>query len=115
MSIIGAGTAYISAHMAVSAKNVRVNGAAVTQMRMLLQQYGPGLCSGASDNSMATVILPGSLSIQQINVQCSTSNTVAVGGISVSQPTSVVLCAAASVGNSFEVAVKVGSNSAVTC
>jgi type II secretory pathway pseudopilin PulG len=115
MSVIGAGTAYITSKMAIGAKNVRVNGAAVTQMRMLLQQYGPGLCSGAANSSMASVVMPASFSVQQLNVQCSTTNTVTVGGLSVSQPTSVVLCAPASAGGLFEVTVKVGSNPAVTC
>jgi type II secretory pathway pseudopilin PulG len=117
MSIIGAGTAYITAKMAISAENVRVNGAAVTQMRMLLQQYGPGLCSGSANSGMASVIMPANYSVQQLNVQCSTTGTATVGGISVSQPTSVVLCAPASASASspFAVAVKVGSNPAVTC
>jgi Tfp pilus assembly protein PilV len=115
MSIIGAGTAYITAKMAISAENVRINGAAVTQMRTLLQQYGPGLCSGSANSSMASVIMPANFSVQQLDVQCSTTNKVTVGGISVSQPTSVVLCTPSSASSPFKMAVKVGSDPTVTC
>ncbi|MBE1161862.1 hypothetical protein [Dyella acidiphila] len=115
MSIIGAGTAYITSRMAISAKNVRTNGAAVTQMRVLLQQYGPGLCSGAGNNGMATVVMPVNFSAHQLDVQCSTPGNVTVGGLAVAQPASVVLCVPGSNGGSFEGAIKVGSDATVTC
>lgn len=72
MSIIGAGTAYLTARMNVSAKNVRVNGAAVAQMRVLLQQYGSTLCDGATNSGQASVMLPKSFVTQQLQVHCST-------------------------------------------
>jgi type II secretory pathway pseudopilin PulG len=115
MSIIGAGTAYITSRMNVSAKNVRVNGAAVAQMRVLLQQYGPTLCDGATNSSKAAVMLPVTFSSQQLQVKCSTGDTVTVGGVAVAQPAKVVLCVPKDAGSKFEGSIKVGSDTTVTC
>ncbi len=91
MSIIGAGTAYVASRIVVGAKNARVDGVAVSQMRMLLQHYGPELCPKASDNALAKVVLPDS-SEHMLEVKCPGASTVKVGGLVVSQPSTVVLC-----------------------
>jgi type II secretory pathway pseudopilin PulG len=115
MSIIGAGTAYVTSRIAVSAKNVRTSGAAVTQMRVLLQQYGPALCTGAADNSMAKVVLPVSYGVQPLTVQCPAASAVTINGLSVTSPSNVVLCVPASNGGVFPGEVLVGSNTTVNC
>jgi hypothetical protein len=115
MSIIGAGTAYITSRVALSAATVQVNGAAVTQMRVLLQQYGPTLCSGSANNSMAKVIMPTSYGIQQLTVQCPAASAVTINGVSVASPSNVVLCVPQSGGVLFTNAVMVGSSTTVTC
>jgi Tfp pilus assembly protein PilV len=115
MSIIGAGTAYITSRVALSAATVRVNGAAVSQMRMLLQQYGPTLCSGSANNSMAKVIMPVNYGVQQLTVQCPAAGAVTINGLSVSSPSNVVLCVPANNGGIFPGEVLVGSNATVTC
>jgi Tfp pilus assembly protein PilV len=116
MSIIGAGTAYITSRVALSAATVRVNGAAVTQMRVLLQQYGPTLCSGSANNSMAKVIMPANYSTQQLTVQCPTASAVTINGIAVTPPSNVVLCVPQNAGALFTNTVMVGSSgTAVTC
>ena len=115
MSVIGAGTAYVTSRIAVSAKNVRTSGAAVTQMRVLLQQYGPTLCTGAANNSMAKVIMPVNYGVQQLTVQCPAAGAITINGLSVSSPSNVVLCVPASNGGIFPGEVLVGSNTTVTC
>lgn len=115
MSIIGAGTAYVTSRIAVSAKNVRTSGAAVAQMRVLLQQYGPALCTGAANNSMAKVVLPVTYGVQPLTVQCPAASAVTINGLSVSSPANVVLCVPASKGGMFPGEVLVGGDATVTC
>lgn len=115
MSIIGAGTAYVTSRVAVSAKNVRTSGAAITQMRVLLQQYGPALCTGAANNSMAKVVLPVTYGVQPLTVQCPTASAVTINGLSVASPSNVVLCVPASNGGVFPGEMLVGSSTTATC
>lgn len=115
MAIIGAGSTYIASRMNVSARQTRANGAATTQMRVLLQQYGATLCPGAASHSRAAVILPGSYAHQSLDVKCTEGMKVSVGGVSIDQPSSVVLCVPKDSAGQFEGTIKVGNNAKVTC
>ena len=92
MSFIGAGTIYATTRMEVGAKNARLDGVAASQMRLILQQYGESLCPGQTNNSLAKVVLPLSNTVHPVTVQCLPAASVNVGGVSVTQPSSVVLC-----------------------
>jgi type II secretory pathway pseudopilin PulG len=110
MGFIGAGTSYAVARMTVGAKNTRVDGVAASQMRMLLQQYGSSLCPGQANSSMAKVTLPLTNTTHVVKVQCLPGATVNVGGISVAQPSSVVLCVAQG-DAAFDGSIVVGTDS----
>ncbi|HKT26596.1 hypothetical protein [Dyella sp.] len=92
MGFIGAGTAYAVSRMEVSSKYTRVDGVAASQMRLLLQQYGSTLCPGQANNNQARITLPLTNTSYAVTVQCPAGSSITVGGIAVTQPSSVVLC-----------------------
>ncbi|MFC3653631.1 hypothetical protein ACFONN_18895 [Dyella humi] len=109
MSFIGAGTIYATTRMEVGAKNARLDGIAASQMRLMLQQYGSSLCPGQSNNSLAKVVLPLTNTVHPVTVQCLSAASVTIGGVSVTQPSSVVLCIPHS-DTAFEGSIMVGTD-----
>ena len=109
MSFIGAGTMYATTRMQVGAKNTRINGVAASQMRLLLQQYGASLCPGQSNSSFAKVVLPLTNTVHPVTVQCLAPESVTIGGVAVTQPSSVVLCIPKT-DTAFEGSVMVGTD-----
>ncbi|GGA44100.1 type II secretion system protein [Dyella nitratireducens] len=109
MGFIGAGTAYAVGRMTVSAKNTRVDGVAASQMRLLLQQYGSTLCPGQANNAQAKITLPLTNTSYPVQVQCLPGSSITVGGIAVTQPSSVVLCIPQS-NTAFDGSIVVGTD-----
>lgn len=109
MSFIGAGTMYATTRMQVGAKNARLDGIAASQMRLLLQQYGASLCPGQGNSSFAKVVLPLTDTVHPVTVQCPASTPVTIGGVAVTQPSSVVLCIPRT-DTAFEGSIMVGTD-----
>ncbi|GLQ94182.1 type II secretion system protein [Dyella acidisoli] len=113
MSFIGAGTLYATTRMEVGAKNARLDGVAASQMRLLLQQYGSSLCPGQANSSQAKVTLPLINKLYTVNVQCPAATSITVGGVVITQPSSVVLCIPHAVSDTvLEGTVMVGTDTA---
>lgn len=90
-SIIGAGTAYLTSRMVLSAKNQRLDGIAAQQMRELLQRYGDTLCAGGGNHDKARVLAPNG-SFNRIRVVCTPGAVATFNGVSVHGTTTVMLC-----------------------
>lgn len=111
MSFIGAGTMYATTRMEVGAKNERLDGIAASQMRLLLQQYGSSLCPAQANNSLAKVVLPLTNTTHPVTVLCASAASITVGGVAITQPSSVVLCIP-NTDKAFEGTVLVGTDTA---
>ena len=114
-AIIGAGTAYMTGRLAISAKDQRLEGIASQQMRELLQRYGASLCPGGANQGMARLRSPnGTLSTLQ--VICADGAARTVNGISVQGTTQVLLCTGADpAGNSSAPSIAVGNGDVTAC
>jgi len=108
-AVLGAGMAHLAGRMLSEKAEMKIMGAAVVQMRNLLQQEGEGLCSGGERTiSVATKAVP-------VRITCTAGATLQVtssaGTLSVQEPRSIVLKAKAEdLGLSEGADVEVGNN-----
>ena len=90
-SIIGAGTAYMTSRLAISAKDQRLEGIAAQQMRELLQRYGATLCDGGANHALARLVGPNGAR-SDLHVICHAATASTLNGMSVPGTTQVMLC-----------------------
>jgi len=114
-AIIGAGTAYMTTRLAISAKDQRLEGIASQQMRELLQRYGASLCSGGANQGLAK-LRGHDGALTELQVICADGAARMVNGISVQGTTQVLLCTSADpVGHAGAPAIAVGTGDATAC
>lgn len=114
-TIVGAGTAYLTSRMALSAKDQRLEGIATQQMRELLQQYGATLCQGQPNQGKAVVLAPDG-SQSKLQVVCTAGSTAILNGVSVQGTTLVMLCSTSDPsGNNAMPSLAVGSGDPQAC
>ena len=108
-AVMGAGMAHLAGRVLSEKAEMKIMGAAIVQMRNLLQQEGEGLCSGPDRTiTVASRSIP-------VQVSCSAGRQLEVtspaGTLVVQEPQSIVLRAKASdLGLSEGAAVEVGNN-----
>lgn len=108
-AVLGAGMAHLAGRVLSERAEMKIMGAAIVQMRNLLQQEGEGLCSAAARTiTLAARSIP-------VQATCSLGQqlevTSSAGTVVVSEPQSIVLRAKASdLGLSAGADVEVGNN-----
>lgn len=106
MGIVGLGLVYSASKVEVSHSQANAGNLAISQMRSLLQRYGPSLCD--VEASKAVVLLPPNETNVALDVQCS-NTTVTVQGVAIANPPkAVVLATPPSANNYFGGVLKVG-------
>ncbi|MBT2119823.1 type II secretion system GspH family protein [Dyella sp. LX-66] len=114
-AIIGAGTAYMTTRLTISAKDQRLEGIAAQQMRELLQRYGASLCTGGANQGLAKLRSHDG-ELTDLQVICADGAARTVNGISVQGTTQVLLCTSADpAGSSSAPSIAVGTGDVTAC